>query len=199
MVIVEDGVASLSVLNSAALSCLEFQSHWAASVPGVFGGRGLGFLMGCVWHSRNVVGSQLPLGLLAPICGVCVGSRGRTCVRGVKMGWVGSMSCACACGCPGCRGEHFLLPYLEYQRTGYCKSWSQGFIGRAVLALYNRADEIRCETVSVEGMGELIKGHNVSGPDFAAKQGCEFISVNNMGAVVVSREESLDMPSSMGG
>eukprot|EP00983_Pelagomonas_calceolata_P023453 738782-Pelagomonas_calceolata.AAC.1 len=30
-------------------------------------------------------------------------------------------------------------------------------------------------------MGELIKGHDMSGPDFATKQGCEFISVNDIG------------------
>eukprot|EP00983_Pelagomonas_calceolata_P009961 322978-Pelagomonas_calceolata.AAC.1 len=32
-------------------------------------------------------------------------------------------------------------------------------------------------------MGELIKGHDMSGPDFAAEQGCGFLSVNNMGKV----------------
>eukprot|EP00983_Pelagomonas_calceolata_P022576 710711-Pelagomonas_calceolata.AAC.1 len=35
-----------SVFNSAALFCLQFQSHWAASVPGVFGGRRHGE---CFW------------------------------------------------------------------------------------------------------------------------------------------------------
>eukprot|EP00983_Pelagomonas_calceolata_P048190 1140950-Pelagomonas_calceolata.AAC.1 len=47
------------------------------------------------------------------------------------------------------------------------------FIGRAVLALYDCADEIRCEIVGVEGMGDLIKGHDMSDPDVAAKQECE--------------------------
>eukprot|EP00983_Pelagomonas_calceolata_P059196 1145823-Pelagomonas_calceolata.AAC.7 len=65
----------------------------------------------------------------------------------------------------------------------------QGFVGRAVLALYDRADEIRCQVVSVESMGKFVKGYGVTGPDFVAEQGCKFVSVNNMGEVVIKQRE----------
>eukprot|EP00983_Pelagomonas_calceolata_P088350 1157184-Pelagomonas_calceolata.AAC.2 len=63
-------------------------SHWAASVPGVFGGKGHGVEKGCVWNSRNW-GSWIPLGLLSPVCELWVGSRDRACVKGVERAWVG--------------------------------------------------------------------------------------------------------------
>eukprot|EP00983_Pelagomonas_calceolata_P074223 1152461-Pelagomonas_calceolata.AAC.2 len=63
-----------------------------------------------------------------------------------------------------CKLNHCYVPEGKFDKM-------RGVIGRAVLAMYDCADEIRCEIMSVEGVGELIKGHGMSGPDFAAKQG----------------------------
>eukprot|EP00983_Pelagomonas_calceolata_P014937 474554-Pelagomonas_calceolata.AAC.1 len=36
-------------------------SHWAASVPGVFGGKGHGVMMGCTWYSSAFVLARVQL------------------------------------------------------------------------------------------------------------------------------------------
>eukprot|EP00983_Pelagomonas_calceolata_P057584 1145130-Pelagomonas_calceolata.AAC.3 len=59
-----------SAPNAAASFCLKFQSHLATSVPGVFGGRGHGVIIGCAWYPWSAVGS----GLLWASCPKFVGS-----------------------------------------------------------------------------------------------------------------------------
>eukprot|EP00983_Pelagomonas_calceolata_P064936 1148371-Pelagomonas_calceolata.AAC.2 len=170
MVIAEDGVASLL--------CAQFNSLVLLVVPEPLGSVS-------VW---SVLESWLPRSLISPVCKLWVGSRERACVRGVERAWVGVVPCA-RVGGPSLREARAPSSGLLVGFFGEAcsKQDFDKFQHAAVLALYDGADEIRCQIVEIESRRELIQGHDMSGPDFAAKQGCEFVSVNDMGEVVIQQ------------
>eukprot|EP00983_Pelagomonas_calceolata_P131294 1161762-Pelagomonas_calceolata.AAC.8 len=100
-----------------------FQSHWAASVPGVFCGKGHRANMGRVWNSSSVFGVLAPSGPPAPGLWGLGGVQDRGCVSRLDSGveewkqrareYVGYFS----------RGEQMLGVHLEKACCSSCTSF----------------------------------------------------------------------------